>query len=318
MNIVVLDGDTMHGGDLSWDQLEALGTCTIYKKTEPAEVVERSAGAEALVTNKVVLDDAVLDQLPNLKYIGVSATGYNVVDVASAKRRGIVVTNVPTYATASVAQCVFALLLEMTHHVGHHGRTVRDGRWSACENFCYWDRPLIELEGLTMGLIGFGRIGRATARLAQAFSMRVIAHDIIAADSGESGVEFVSLDELFAQSDVVSLHCPLTDENHSLINAESLAQMKSTALLINTARGPLIDEHALADALAEGKIAGAGLDVLSAEPPTENNPLLTAPNCYITPHIAWATRSARQRLLTGVIENLRAFIAEKPMNVVNT
>ena len=315
MKIVVLDGYTLNPGDLSWDALEALGECRIHDRTEPEQIVERAADADAVLTNKTVLDRAVLDQLPKVRYIGVLATGYNVVDVAAARERGIPVTNVPTYGTRSVAQLTFALLLELAHHVGDHARGVREGRWANSVDFCYWDHPLVELDGLTMGLIGYGRIGRAVADVARVFGLKVLAYDPVA-DAG-AHPELTDLDTLLRESDVVSLHCPLTEENHRLINAERLALMKPTAFLINTARGPLVDEQALADALNEGRLAGAGLDVLSAEPPPPDHPLASAKNCFLTPHIAWATRAARQRLMTTVVENLQAFIVGSPANVVN-
>jgi len=314
MNIIVVDGATLNPGDLSWEALGALGSYQVYPRSTPVEARERCRDAEAVITNKVVFDRAVIAALPKLKYIGVTATGYNIVDVAAAAERGIVVTNVPTYGTASVAQMVFALLLELTQHVGHHAATVREGRWAKCDNFCYWDYPLIELAGLTLGIVGCGRIGQATARLADAFGMKVIGHDAFPFPAGP--IAPVTLDELLAQSDVVSLHCPLTPETQGLINAARLSLMKPSAFLINTSRGPLVNERDLADALNAGRIAGAGLDVLSAEPPKPDNPLLTAKNCVITPHIAWATRSARQRLLETSIDNLGAFLAGNPRNVV--
>ena len=317
MKIVVLDGYTLNPGDLSWDGLEALGELALHDRSAPAEVLPRSEGAEILLTNKTVLDRSTIEAPPALKYIGVLATGYNVVDVAAAKERGVVVTNVPTYGTGSVAQMTFALLLELTQHVAHHAQTVRDGRWAACDDFCYWDFPMIELAGLTMGVMGFGRIGRATARIAKAFGMKVIAHDPFAPDGSDPDVEMVDLDTLFAQSDVVSLHCPLTDDNAGLVNAKRLATMKQSAFLINTSRGPLVNDADLADALNRGRIAGAGLDVLSVEPPPPDNPLLSARNCFITPHIAWATRSARARLMATAVENLKAFLDGNVQNCVS-
>ena len=316
MNIAVLDGHTLNPGDLSWDALGELGDLTLHERTEPADVVERSAGAEVAIINKVVFSREVIDQLPDLKYIGVTATGYNCVDTEYAKERGIPVTNVPVYGTRSVAQMVFAHLLNLTQHVAHHAQTVIDGRWSKCDDFCYWDFPMIELMDMTMGIVGFGRIGRATAELARAFGMKVLAHDAYSQQPME-GVRFVELDQLFRESDVISLHCPLTSENEKMVNAERLVMMKQSAFLINTSRGPLIDEVALADALNEGRLAGAGLDVLTVEPPAPDNPLPTAKNCYVTPHIAWATRSARQRLLDTTVENVAAFQAGAPVNVVN-
>lgn len=314
MHIIVVDGATLNPGDLTWEALGAFGSYEVYPRSTPAEKLDRCRDAEAVITNKVVFDRATLAALPKLKYIGVTATGYNIVDVAAAAERGIVVTNVPTYGTASVAQMVFALLLELTQHVGHHAATVREGRWSKCDNFCYWDYPLVELAGLTMGIVGCGRIGQAAARIADSFGMKAIGHDAFPFPTGL--IAPVTLDELLARSDVVSLHCPLTPETQGLINAARLSLMKQSAFLINTSRGPLVNERDLADALNAGKIAGAGLDVLAVEPPKPDNPLLTAKNCVITPHIAWATRSARQRLLQTTVDNLAAFAAGKLQNVV--
>lgn len=313
--IVVLDGHTLNPGDLSWEALHALGDCQVFDRTAPDSVVQRAQQAEIVLTNKTVLSREILAQLPMLRYIGVLATGYNVVDVIAARQRGIPVTNVPTYGTRSVAQMTFALLLELTQHVGHHARTVRDGRWSASQDFCYWDYPLVELAGLTMGLIGLGRIGRATADLARAFGMRVIGHDPLIRSVED--FEWTELETLLRTSDVVSLHCPLTEDNERLIDARRLAWMKPTAFLLNTSRGPLIDERALAHALNAGRLAGAGLDVLAVEPPRDANPLLGAKNCLITPHIAWATRAARKRLLDTALTNLRAFQQGRSENVVN-
>jgi len=317
MKIVVLDGYTLNPGDLTWKELEALGECTVYDRSEPEDTIKRADGAAIVLTNKTMLSADIIKRLDDLRYIGVFATGYNVVDVEAAGERGIPVTNVPTYGTDSVAQMVFAHLLNLTQHVAHHGQTVKDGRWSSCPDFCYWDTPLIELAGLTMGIIGFGRIGRATARLATAFGMKVIAHDPVAPPQVPQGCEMVPLDGVLQKADVISLHCPLTPETERLINGERLAMMKKTALLINTSRGLLIDEQALAEALNSEKIAGAGLDVLSTEPPEKDNPLLAARNCHITPHIAWATLAARGRLLNVAVDNVRVFLAGKPQNVVN-
>lgn len=316
MKIVVLDGFTLNPGDLSWEGLERLGKCVIYERSAPHEIVPRSADAEIILTNKAVLSRDHIFALPKLKYIGVTATGFNIVDVAAARERGILVCNVPAYGTASVAQMTFALLLELTQRVGHHAQTVRDGRWAASPDFCYWDYPLVELSGLTLGIVGYGQIGRAVGDLGRAFGMRVIASSR-SKRSGTEGTEFVDLDRLFAESDVVSLHCPLTPETKHLVNAERLGKMKPSAFLINTSRGPLIDEAALANALNRGTIAGAGLDVLSIEPPPGENPLFKANNCYITPHIAWATRAARARLMERSVANIEAFIRRTPINVVN-
>jgi glycerate dehydrogenase len=316
MKIVVLDGYTLNPGDLSWDELKSLGECEIYDRTPTNEVVKRAAEAEIVLTNKAIVSREHIQALPRLKYIGVLATGYNIVDVAAARERNIPVANVPTYGTRSVAQHTFALLLELTQHVGHHAQTVRDGRWTKSPDFCYWDYPLVELEGLTMGIVGFGRIGRAVADLALAFGMKVLVTSATPKQV-PAGVQFTDLETLLRQSDVVSLHCPLTPPTKSFVNRERLSLMKPTAFLLNTSRGPLIDEAALADALNSERIAGAGLDVLSVEPPPAGNPLFQAKNCLITPHIAWATRSARSRLMQAAVANIRAFLAGKPQNVVN-
>jgi glycerate dehydrogenase len=315
MNIVVIDGATLNPGDLSWDALGTLGRYTVHPHGSAADTIPRCREAEAVITNKLALDRPTIAALPRLAYIGVTATGYNIVDTDAAAERGVVVTNVPTYGTNSVAQMVFALLLELTQHAGHHSQTVHDGRWAASENFCYWDYPLVELAGLTLGIVGCGRIGTAVARLAAAFGMEVVGCDAVAVATPPE-VSRVDLDTVFSRSDVVSLHCPLTPETRGLVNAARLTLMKPTAFLINTSRGPLVDEKALADALNAGRIAGAGVDVLSVEPPTPDNPLLSAKNCIITPHIAWATRAARARLLAASVENLRAFIAGTPQNAV--
>ena len=313
----MLDGFTLNPGDLSWDDLRSLGDCAIFDRTKPDEVLSRARGAEIILTNKTILDRGTIETLPELKYIGVMATGYNVVDIEAASKRHIPITNVPEYGTKSVVQMVFALLLEMTQHVAHHAETVRNGRWAANPDFCYWDKPLIELYGLTMGILGFGRIGRAVERVACAFGMKVLVNDIETFESGELDIEFVGLDELLRKSDVISLHCPLTPESQGLINAERLALMKKTAFLINTGRGPLVNEFDLAETLNTDRIAGAGLDVLSVEPPASDNPLLKAKNCIITPHIAWATIAARKRLMDAAVDNIRAFLRGEHRNVVN-
>jgi glycerate dehydrogenase len=317
LHLVVLDGYTLNPGDLSWSQLEALGDCAIYDRVAPAEVAPRAQHADIVLTNKTALSREIIEQLPELRYIGVLATGYNVVDVEAARQRGIPVTNVPTYGTHSVAQMAFAHLLNLTQRVGDHARTVAAGRWSQSPDWCFWDCPLIELDGLTIGIVGLGRIGRATARLALAFGMNVLASDAEPPALVPEGVELVGLDELFRWSDAISLHCPLTPLTEKLVNARRLAQMKPTAVLINTSRGPLIDEAALAEALNTGRIAGAGLDVLTVEPPPPGHPLVGAKNCFITPHIAWATKAARQRLLDIAVDNVRAFLEGRPQNVVN-
>ncbi len=320
MKLVVLDGYALNPGDLSWEGIEGLASCTVYDRTSPELVVERVGDAELVLTNKTILNRPMLGKMPQLRYIGVLATGVNVIDLDFARERGITVTNVPGYGTSAVAQMVFALLLEMTLQVGHHSNLVRNGAWSRSPDFSFWDRPLVELDGLTMGIIGFGGIGQNVARLAKAFGMRVLAHAphpgkfLQATDNQD--LDFVDLERLFKGSDVISLHCPLTEETAGLVNASRLSLMKPTAYLINTGRGQLVDEVALAAALNEGRLAGAGLDVLSSEPPPADNPLLSARNCFITPHIAWATRAARERLLAIVTENLASFLAGQPQNRV--
>lgn len=315
MRIVVLDGFTLNPGDLSWDALTALGPCAIYERSSPPEIVERARAAEILLTNKACLTREVIAQLPCLRYVGVSATGYNCVDIEAARQRDIVVTNVPAYGTASVAQMVLAHTLNFSQRVAYHAQTVAAGRWTASTDWCYWDYPLIELADRTMGIVGFGRIGQEVARLARALGMKVLACDSRPIAPAE-GITESEVDTIFCQSDVVSLHCPLTPQTKHMVDRRRLGLMKRSALLINTSRGPLIDDEALAEALNAGRIAGAGLDVLSEEPPPATNPLLTAKNCWITPHIAWATKSARERLLQTVVDNVRAFLAGRPENVV--
>jgi glycerate dehydrogenase len=317
MKIVVLDGYTANPGDLTWEEFTRLGEFQVYDRTPPEQVVPRAAGAEAVLTNKTVIARHAISALPALRYIGVLATGYNIIDTVAARERGIVVCNVPEYSTANVAQTAFALLLELTDHAGHHAETVRAGKWSGSVDFCYWDFPLIELSGLTLGIIGYGRIGRAVARIAQAFGMRVLAYSRLPASGNANGVEPVELDILLQQSDVVSLHCPLTAETTRMVNAAMIDKMKHSAFLINTSRGGLIDEASLAAALNSDRLAGAGLDVLSTEPPRVDNPLLTAKNCIITPHIAWASQKSRSALLRIAAENLRAWQKGARQNVVN-
>jgi len=314
--MVILDGYTLNPGDLDWSALAALGTLTVHDRTSPEQVLERARGASVLLTNKTPLPRTIIEALPDLRYIGVLATGYNVVDTAVAKERGIPVTNVPGYGTAAVAQHVFALLLELTQHTGLHSDSARAGEWSRSVDWCYWRTPLVELAGLTMGIVGYGAIGQAVARISRAFGMNVLAA-VRTPRAGEEGVEFVAMGELFRRADVVSLHCPLTAETQHLVNAARLSSMKSSAFLINTGRGPLVMEADLADALRTGRIAGAAVDVLSTEPPAADNPLLAAPNCLVTPHLAWAARASRQRLMDAVVENVKAFLAGKPVNVVN-
>lgn len=316
--IVVLDGHTLNPGDLSWRELEALGHCQVHDRTPPPQVVERAAGADLVLTNKTVLTREQIGACPRLRYIGVLATGYNIVDVDAARERQVPVTNVPTYGTRSVAQMTIALLLELTQRAGHHAQTVREGRWSRSPDFCYWDYPLIELDGLTLGIVGYGRIGQAVAEIARTLGMRVIAAASSRRKQGsDSPLPMLELDDLFRTSDVVSLHCPLTPETRELVNERRLALMKPGAFLLNTSRGPLVKEAALAAALNEGRLAGAGLDVLAVEPPDPKNPLFSAKNCFITPHIAWATRAARARLMETAIANVKAFLAGTPQNVVN-
>jgi glycerate dehydrogenase len=312
MRIVVLDGFTTNPGDVSWAALEALGSLTVHDRTSPGDVVARAADADVVLTNKTRLGRAEITALPRLRCISVLATGHDVVDSAAARERGIPVCNVPEYGTANVVQATFALVLELTNRTGHYDATVRAGRWSACPDFCYQAGNLVELAGLTLGIVGNGRIGQGVAAVGRAFGMRILAHR-----RSHAGPEHVDLDRLFAESDVVSLHCPLTPDTRALVNAARLALMKPTAFLVNTARGALVDEAALAAALDAGRIAGAGLDVLSVEPPPATNPLLAARNCVITPHVAWATRAARTRLIERTAENLRAFAAGTPRNVVN-
>lgn len=317
MRIVILDGYASNPGDLSWAELEKLGDCRIYDRTPDDEVIARAGGAQIVLTNKICFMRETLDRLPELKYIGVLATGYNIVDVEAAARRNIAVTNVPSYGTMSVMQAAFAHLLNLAMHAAEHSQGVAAGRWSRSPDFCYWDYPLVELDGLTLGIIGFGQIGRAMAQAGQAFGMKVLAYDPVSLQNLSTGVEMADLDTIFRKSDAISLHCPLTDSNRHMVSAERLSQMKPTAFLINTSRGPLVDEQALAEALNAGRIAGAGLDVLSVEPPPADHPLLTAKNCYVTPHNAWCTKAARQRLLDEVVENIRAFLAGKRRNVVS-
>lgn len=318
MKIVVLDGYTLNPGDNPWDDLARLGELTVYDRTATEEVEARAADAEIVLTNKTVLDRHSLSRLPRLRFVSVLATGYNVVDVDAARARGIPVSNVPEYGTDSVAQHVFALLLELCHHVGAHDRAVTDGEWVAAKDFCFWKFPLVELTGRTLGVVGFGRIGRRVGVLANAFGMRVLA-----AGGRRRPVPpyepfaWTEIDDLFAASDVVSLHCPLTARNEAFVNAKLLERMKRTAFLINTARGPLVDEAALAAALNAGTVAGAALDVVSEEPMRPNNPLRTARNCIITPHIAWASVAARRRLMAATVHNVRAFLDGQPVNVVN-
>jgi glycerate dehydrogenase len=316
MKIVVLDGYTLNPGDLSWSAFEALGACEIFERSAPNEIVSRLKGAQAALTNKITIGRPTMESLPDLKYIGVTATGFNIVDVQAAKERGLTVTNVPAYGTDSVAQATFALLLELTNRVGHHAQTVREERWNRSPDFSYWDFPLVELAGLNLGIIGYGRIGQAVARIGRAFGMNVLA-TASRSGSNDPGVRVAALDELLRESDVVSLHCPLTPETKGLMNTARLGLMKRSAFLLNTSRGPLIVEEDLAAALHAGQIAGAGLDVLAVEPPVQGSPLFAAPNCFITPHQAWATRAARERLMNISAANLAAWLKGVPQNVVS-
>jgi glycerate dehydrogenase len=317
MRIIVLDGYTLNPGDLSWDGIRSIGDLVVCDRMPVDQTVEKARGFDILLTNKAPVTREMIDQLPDLKYIGVLATGYNIVDVKAAAERGIPVTNIPVYGTYSVAQMVFSHLLNLCQHPAEHSASARGGKWAASADFCFWDFPLIELSGLTMGIIGLGRIGAATAGMAKAFGMKVIAYDPSLKNSPVEEVTLTDLETVFRDSDVVSLHCPLTETNRAFVNASLLKQMKPSAFLINTSRGQLINEANLADALNNGVIAGAGLDVLSVEPPDPGNPLLTAKNCYITPHISWATKAARARLMDMAYQNLEAFLKGSPVHVVN-
>lgn len=320
MKLVVLDGYTENPGDLSWDALEALGELTVYDRsslTDEREIIDRIGGADIVLTNKTPITAPVLNACPKLKFISVLATGYNVVDCACAREKGIPVSNVPTYGTASVGQFAIALLLEICHHIGHHNQSVHKGDWEKCRDWCYWDYPLIELEGKTMGIIGFGRIGQTTGKIAKALGMEILAYDNFPNDPGRSIASYVTLDELLARSDVIAVHCPLFPETQGMINKDTIAKMKDGVILINNSRGPLVVEQDLADALNSGKVAAAGLDVVSTEPIRGDNPLLGAQNCIITPHISWAPRESRQRIMDCSVSNVKAFLTGKPINVVN-
>ena len=320
MKIVVLDGYTENPGDLSWAGLEALGEVTVYDRTAYQEsplIAERISDAEIVVMNKTPISKETIDKCPNIQMIAVLATGYNVVDYNYAREKGIPVCNVPTYGTASVSQFSIALLLEICHHIGHHSASVHAGNWASNADWCYWDYPLIELEGKTIGIIGFGRIGQAEGRVAKALGMKVLACDLYPNDKGREIAEYVDLDTLFARSDVITLHCNLTPENTGMINKDTIAKMKDGAILINNARGQLIVEQDVADALNSGKLAAAGLDVVYTEPIKADNPLLQAKNCIITPHISWAPIESRQRIMDATVENVKAFLNGTPQNVVN-
>ena len=320
MKIVVLDGYTENPGDLSWEELGKLGELTVYDRTsltDEAEAIARIGDAEIVFTNKTPITRKVLDACPGIRFISLLATGYNCVDYAYAREKGIPVTNVPTYGTASVGQFAIALLLEICHHIGHHDASVHAGNWERCADWCYWDYPLIELAGKTMGIIGFGRIGQTTGRIARAMGMEVLAYDSHPSDAGRAIAEYVDLDALLSRSDVVALHCPLFPETEGIINRETIAKMKDGAILLNNSRGPLVVEQDLADALNAGKLAAAGLDVVSTEPIRGDNPLLNAKNCIITPHISWAPKESRQRIMDCAVANVKAYQEGAPINVVN-
>jgi glycerate dehydrogenase len=320
MKIVILDGYTENPGDLSWDGIAAYGDLTVYDRTpvdDEAEIQKRIGDAEVVFTNKTPISAATLAAAKNLRFIGVLATGYNIVDVAAAKAKGIPVSNVPAYGNDAVAQFAIALLLEICHHVGHHDQAVHEGKWNTNPDWCFWDYPLIELYGKTMGIIGLGRIGRSTARMAGAMGMKVLAYDSFENDAGREVATYVTLDEVLAQSDVIALHCPLFPETQGIINKDTIAKMKDGVIILNNSRGPLVVEQDLADALNSGKVYAAGLDVVSTEPIKNDNPLLTAKNCLITPHISWAPKESRQRLMDIAVGNLKAFADGKPVNVVN-
>ena len=320
MKLVVLDGYCENPGDLSWAALEALGDLTVYDRTayiDSPQIAQRIGDAEIAITNKTPITRFTLERCPNLRLIAVMATGYNVVDCDCARERGIPVVNVPTYGTASVAQFAIALLLEVCHHIGHHSRTVAEGRWSGSADWCYWDYPLVELAGKCAGIIGFGRIGQATGQIARALGMDVVACDPHPCDAGRAIADYLDLPALLARADVVFLHCNLTAKNQNLINRDTIAQMKDGAILINNARGQLVDEAALAEALRSGKLAAAALDVVREEPIRRDNPLLQAPNCILTPHMSWGAREARARILQATAENIEAFLSGRPIHVVN-
>ena len=317
MKIVVLDGSAMNPGDLSWEGLKQLGECQVYDRTLPAELFNRIKDADMIITNKAVVNEQMIDRLPNLHYIGVTATGYNVVDVQAASRKGIVVTNIPAYSTDSVAQLVFSHILNIVNRVELHATSVKSGEWTKSPDFAYWKSPQTELAGKTLGIVGFGRIGRKVAQIGSAFGMKVVFHNRSqVTDAPVEMCQFI-LEDVFAESDVLSINCPLSAENSGFVNQKLLQRMKQSAILINTGRGGLINEMDLATALNGGIIAAAGLDVLSTEPPKQDNPLVSAKNCFITPHIAWATLEARQRLMNITVENLQCFISGNPQNVVN-
>lgn len=317
MKIVVLDGQGVNPGDISWNRIEELGELTVYPRTAPEEVLQHVGDAEIALTNKTVFDANIIAQLKNTKYIGVLATGYNVVDTKAAREYGIVVTNIPAYSTDSVAQMVFAHLLNVSNHVDHYAEETRNGVWSRCPDFCYWNKPLFELAGKTLGIVGLGNIGMKVAQIAQAFGMNVLAYTSKTPDQLPEGIRKTTLDGLFGASDVVSLHCPLTDTTRELMNSASIEKMRDGAILVNTGRGPLVNEVDVADALASGKLGAYCADVLSCEPPSPSNPLVGAPHAFITPHVAWATIEARLRLMDIAVNNIKSFLEGSPTNVVN-
>ena len=317
MKIVVLDGYTLNPGDISWNGLEELGELKVYDRTSPEEVITRIGDAEIVYTNKTPITKETLEACNQIKFIGVLATGYNVVDVATAKEKGIPVANIPTYGTDAVGQFAIALLLEICHHIGYHSEVVHKGEWSNNPDWCFWDYPLIELAGKTMGVIGYGRIGQTTGRIAKALGMKVLANDAFESEKGKETATYVDRDTLFAQSDVIALHCPLFPETEGMINRENITKMKDGVIILNNSRGPLIVEQDLADALNSGKVYAAGLDVVSTEPIKEDNVLLKAKNCFITPHISWAPKESRERLMDIAVENLKAFQSGKPQNIIN-
>ncbi|MGD1820924.1 MAG: D-2-hydroxyacid dehydrogenase [Pleomorphochaeta sp.] len=318
MKIVVLDGYTLNPGDLSWNELKALGDTIIYDRTKACDIVSRIGDAQVVLTNKTPLTKETFEKCKNIKYVGVLATGYNVVDTNAAKEHGIIVTNIPTYSTTAVAQFVFALLLELCHRVGHHSEKVSTGAWANSIDFAFWDYPLIELYGKTMGIIGLGKIGHQTSIIAKSFGLKVIAYNPSKKEEWEKeGIEYVSLDTVLKESDIISLHCPLTPATEKIINKESLSKVKDGVMIINTSRGALIDEEALYQALESKKVSGAAMDVLTHEPPEQDNKLCTHPNCIITPHIAWAPKESRQRLMDIAVDNIKNFINNTPINIVN-
>lgn len=317
MKIVVMDGYALNPGDISWEDFETLGEFILYEHTEKEEIIKRAKGADAILTNKTPITRELFVNCPTIKYVGVLATGYNVVDTAAARERGVVVTNVPTYGTDAVAQYAVAMMLELCHHIGEHDRSVKAGDWQRNRNFCYWNYPTIELSGKTLGIIGYGRIGQKLAKIASALGMTIIAYDKYPdADKLCENARFGALEELLCQSDFISLNCPLTQENKGIINRKTISMMKDGVYIINTARGPLVNEKDLSDALKSGKVKGAAVDVLSEEPPAHGNVLIDAPNCIVTPHIAWAAKESRIRLMEIAVNNLKAFLDGKPINIV--